>query len=680
MKTIKRMTVRLADDEFRMSCADVEGADAHPLARAGILRPVGICDPWKCSACDEPCFAEVPAPFQYKHDDGSKVWGVTCDADGTTVDVRSQYVAAIWSYDARRMAEMLGRLLYCNGVRSERTEGVWKLGESGNPALRCIELYLMTRIKTANEQQVAVSILAERPSIIIAGHISDAQLLKGIRERVVPLVDILSVEGKKLAVDIKPLLSIAARNLQPLKAPEPEQPTFIPNDAVRRLPSDLMSLAGVIEDFNASKRLDMFGNPRFIQYVCSIASTAGQSMVPADTSRAEEEWTKIVKSLSAMLRRISEETGLNTRSFLCWLKCHLHITDRMAGPVLSNIISSEVVTGLREKCKETGIACHAQYAPHIEIMFDGEFDAARGLPESLPFSGAAKSGTTENPVANNDSLSLAEITKLLDFFESGGYVLDGTKLTDKVFNKLTERAIGVRVKDLYASYGLSKGKALRRYVETNWDKARTLFQALLEYYELNMLEADKRTWDMDPDNKLLGGNRSRKNYEWCKHILTTTSSDRRAMRRMALVRSTSPVTTPEQQTANVATAELLTVMHELKGTMLETRDGVAAACEEIKSEGKRTRAAIKRSQRSNRERFSEEIQESAHHIWIKYHKSKDIQPSNPKRKLTHEDVFNYAKQELAALAEPITSAEEFERCLGARSDRIRRNGSKKPQK
>ncbi len=101
---------------------------------------------------------------------------------------------------------------------------------------------------------------------------------------------------------------------------------------------------------------------------------------------------------------------------------------------------------------------------------------------------------------------------------------------------------------------------------------------------------------------------------------------------------------------------------------------------EVQSEGKKTREEIKRSRKSNRTRFSETTQEEAHLIWEKYRRDKDIAPSSRGRKLRYEDVFNHAKAELAALSEPITSAEDFERCLGARSDRIHRSMSKKPQK
>lgn len=106
--------------------------------------------------------------------------------------------------------------------------------------------------------------------------------------------------------------------------------------------------------------------------------------------------------------------------------------------------------------------------------------------------------------------TLDEVEKevLLDFFapSGNGYVLD---FVDESFNSFTQKAIGVRVKELYAEEGLSKGKSLRRYVTTVGDdeKVYKLLTELMRYYELKLRDQSRS----DP--------RLEAAYQKCKNIL-----------------------------------------------------------------------------------------------------------------------------------------------------------------
>jgi len=78
-----------------------------------------------------------------------------------------------------------------------------------------------------------------------------------------------------------------------------------------------------------------------------------------------------------------------------------------------------------------------------------------------------------------------ELEKILGFIIRGGYVFD---LTNRSFNEFTKRSVGVEVQSRYADEGLSKGKALTRFLNkdaTN-EQAVRLLSDLLEYYELNV--------------------------------------------------------------------------------------------------------------------------------------------------------------------------------------------------
>ena len=109
------------------------------------------------------------------------------------------------------------------------------------------------------------------------------------------------------------------------------------------------------------------------------------------------------------------------------------------------------------------------------------------------------------------TLTSIELKMLLDFFEgSPGYVLD---FSDASFNEFTEREVGVRVKDLYRSEGLSKHKSLCRFCNTrgNEEKAYKLLSALMTYYDLTQRDS------------VVSNERREREYLKCKGILRAFS-------------------------------------------------------------------------------------------------------------------------------------------------------------
>jgi len=78
-----------------------------------------------------------------------------------------------------------------------------------------------------------------------------------------------------------------------------------------------------------------------------------------------------------------------------------------------------------------------------------------------------------------------ELEKILKFIIRSGYVFD---LTNQRFNEFTKRSIGVEVQSKYADEGLSKGKALTRFLnnDASNEQAVRLLSDLLGYYELNI--------------------------------------------------------------------------------------------------------------------------------------------------------------------------------------------------
>ena len=95
--------------------------------------------------------------------------------------------------------------------------------------------------------------------------------------------------------------------------------------------------------------------------------------------------------------------------------------------------------------------------------------------------------------------------------------------------------------------------------------------------------------------------------------------------------------------------------------------------------GKSVKKAIKPGKGSSRERWPDETKKECVRIWG--YRTKDaVKERAYKRKVRHEDVFEYAKDELEKIG--IRSADEFRRVLGAASDQNSRNSParrKKPQ-
>ena len=90
--------------------------------------------------------------------------------------------------------------------------------------------------------------------------------------------------------------------------------------------------------------------------------------------------------------------------------------------------------------------------------------------------------------------------------------------------------------------------------------------------------------------------------------------------------------------------------------------------------GAAVKKAIKPGRGSAKERFPEETKQQCQGIWEKYKGNLEVKKRATRRKVSHNDVFEYAKAELAVL-EPvhILTADEFKRALGAKSDKKYRN-------
>ena len=86
--------------------------------------------------------------------------------------------------------------------------------------------------------------------------------------------------------------------------------------------------------------------------------------------------------------------------------------------------------------------------------------------------------------------------------------------------------------------------------------------------------------------------------------------------------------------------------------------------------GAAVKKAIKPGRGSANERFPEETKQQCQGIWEKYKNNLEVKKHATRRKVSHNDVFEYAKTELARL-EPvhILTADDFKRALGAQSDK-----------
>ena len=258
METIRRLAAELRMDSPRLSCAEVEGADSHPLAKAGILKPVEILKRWRCYACDELCFAEVAKPISYTDDSGDERWHVYCDGGGM-VEVPSPYVAAIWDYDAKRMAETLRDLLKCPEARREIASGIWRLGQSGHKHIKPFNVAYMTRIKTSYEQAAAKTILSDLRTILIAGHLNADADLGGFRARVVSISYVLVIDAKhRLAVNtgtllsLKQVMSMPSMTASTSQSDDSDKMQAVADDIVDRIGEKINALVEVMKNSTAS--------------------------------------------------------------------------------------------------------------------------------------------------------------------------------------------------------------------------------------------------------------------------------------------------------------------------------------------------------------------------------------------------------------------------------------------
>ena len=84
--------------------------------------------------------------------------------------------------------------------------------------------------------------------------------------------------------------------------------------------------------------------------------------------------------------------------------------------------------------------------------------------------------------------------------------------------------------------------------------------------------------------------------------------------------------------------------------------------------------AIKHGRGSANVRFPEETKWQCQSIWERYKDNPEVKKCAHRRKVSHNDVFEYAKTELARLEPvPISTADKFKRVLGAISDKKYRN-------
>ena len=108
-----------------------------------------------------------------------------------------------------------------------------------------------------------------------------------------------------------------------------------------------------------------------------------------------------------------------------------------------------------------------------------------------------------------------------------------------------------------------------------------------------------------------------------------------------------------------------TAVVEIDGASMKKLAGATAAA---------VKKAIKPGRGSKNVRFPDETKEQCQGIWEKYKDNPEVKKHATRRKVSHNDVFEYAKTELAGL-EPvhILTADEFKRALGAKSDKKYRN-------
>lgn len=104
---------------------------------------------------------------------------------------------------------------------------------------------------------------------------------------------------------------------------------------------------------------------------------------------------------------------------------------------------------------------------------------------------------------------------------------------------------------------------------------------------------------------------------------------------------------------------------EIDGASIKKLAGATAAA---------VKKAIKPGRGSKNVRFPDVTKEQCQGIWKRYKDNPEVKKHAIRRKVSHNDVFEYAKTELAALKPVhISTADQFKRALGAKSDKKYRN-------
>ena len=280
-----------------------------------------------------------------------------------------------------------------------------------------------------------------------------------------------------------------------------------------------------------------------------------------------------------------------------------------------------------------------------------------GLPHFLPLAEEKTSPTVRDPEPEYaatqqrvEDFSSTEMAVLLDFFEKGGYVLDGTKLTDNVFNQLTEDSVGVRVKELYAAEGLSKGKSLRRYVAEHRDMAFKLFMGLFEYYEERILDEDEQTWDKNPDDPTLGGNRTRKAYERCRQILLSALGAHIPKRRTLVAKPSS---------SRITNDDLMAEIRGLRGQLSDVSGNVDVGVSRI------NRLHDRFDNRDERGTYGKNLGDDEKRRAFELWQDGQTKVTPSKNVISYEDVYNAPLYRRKINALGISSADDFRKAVEA---------------
>lgn len=419
----------------------------------------------------------------------------------------------------------------------------------------------------------------------------------------------------------------------------------------------LRYLTDFVKECIAAKERRMFGCPLFIRTIQELADTAGSSIRPAETQLAEGAWAAFSNALRVALTLFSKGGLFDATPFTSWLKNNPNVTCKVGGYDFYRGISKDVLFALKEQCREIAVKCHPDYEDEIEMLFCGVADGMDGLPHFLPFAEEKTSPTVRDPEPEYaatqqrvEDFSSTEMAVLLDFFEKGGYVLDGMKLTDNVFNQLTEDAVGVRVKELYAAEGLSKGKSLRRYVAEHRDMAFKLFMGLFEYYEERILDEDEQTWDKNPDDPTLGGNRTRKAYERCRQILLSALGAHIPKRRTLVAKPSS---------SRITNDDIMAEIRGLRGQLSDVSSNVDVGVSRI------NRLHDRFDNRDERGTYGKNLGDDEKRRAFELWQDGQTKVTPSKNVISYEDVYNAPLYRRKINALGISSADDFRKAVEA---------------